>query len=365
MIAGMLAAGAFVGVFGVQARSNANDAVPLPDGVVVFGELELTLEQGTNILSGDTASNGQAIVQREGLLADSLIANRAVLGQNVHILSDLEADRITGPNFIVEGETISPRVTEDFAIPDLLPFQPGTENIRIRAGETTILQPGAFGRLSIEEGANVTLQGGTYNLRSIQVGEGVVFNLIEPITLNIQQHASFGSRTIFSPDLNLDLNDIRINYAGRGVVSFHRNSVGVGILHAPNAAVFLGKQSEWRGQLAGRRVVIGKEGTVSRENTFVKITDLRKIVTDDEDGSRFAVNEIVVNFTSDATRGDVDRIAQLVDGIVTGFVASANIYQIEVEASDIAALEALIEIIDALGDPQIEGVMKNYLLNVL
>ncbi|MCH7606287.1 MAG: aldehyde dehydrogenase family protein [Chloroflexi bacterium] len=163
IVTSVLAAGILVGVAGVQVRPNANQTVPLPDGIVVFGAEHLVLEQGTNVLSGDTASNKTAVVQRESLLVGSLLADHANLGQNVRILENLEANRITGPNFTVGGETVSPRVTDDFAIPDLPAFTSGTENVRIKAGEAATLQSGSFNRIVIGQDARLTLQGGAYD----------------------------------------------------------------------------------------------------------------------------------------------------------------------------------------------------------
>src|SRR3989344_3636554 len=154
-----LAVGLLVSAVSLTAtRSNNASSVPLPDGVAVFGAEQVILEQDANVLSGDAATNGQAVLQSETLVEGSLFADHAILGNGARILGNLEANRITAPNATIEGETITPRQKPNYSIPTLPPVTPGTQDLSIGAGETVTLEPGAYDEIRIGENAKAILE---------------------------------------------------------------------------------------------------------------------------------------------------------------------------------------------------------------
>ena len=102
---------------------------------------------------------------------------------------------------------------------------------------------------------------------------------------------------------------------------------------------------------------------LSRQEVFTKESDITKLIVD-TDGSRFVVNEIIINFVKDAIFTDAQNIADLIGGRIVGFIKSANAYQIEVITNTPEELEIKIQIIRQLNSPLIEGVFRDYILNI-
>jgi hypothetical protein len=102
---------------------------------------------------------------------------------------------------------------------------------------------------------------------------------------------------------------------------------------------------------------------LSRQEFFVKESDPAKVIID-TDGSQFLVNEIIVNLTDGATFSDAQNIANLISGRIVGLIQSMNAYQIEVLTNSPEELKNKIQTIRQSNNPLIDGVLRNYLLNI-
>jgi len=54
----------------------------------------------------------------------------------------------------------------------------------------------------------------------------------------------------------------------------------------------------------------------------------------------------------------------MINGRIAGFSGLIKLYVIEVETADIASLNAAVDAVEALSDPRIEGVFRNYILGI-
>ncbi len=132
---------------------------------------------------------------------------------------------------------------------------------------------------------------------------------------------------------------------------------------APKASITIGQNTILRGQIVARKIKVGKGAVVSREETFEKENDFEEAILE-EDGSRFFVNELIVNFKDEATFLDAQNIASQIDGRIIGFIKTTNVYQIEVLVNTSEDLEAKIQFIRQLNNPLIEDVFRNYIFNI-
>lgn len=146
-------------------------------------------------------------------------------------------------------------------------------------------------------------------------------------------------------------------------VKFGQNSFLNFKLLAPEAEVNIGENSTLRGQVLARKVRVGRGVVGSRADAFTKEPDPAKVITD-TDGSKFIIDEIMVNFVDSATFSDAQSVANLVGGRIVGFVQSANAYQIEITANTTAELAAKIQTIRQSTNPLIEGVFRNYIFEI-
>ena len=121
----------------------------------------------------------------------------------------------------------------------------------------------------------------------------------------------------------------------------------------------IGKESTLRGAVLARKIKVEKGTVVSREETFVKESDPAKVV--EEQGIKFVVNEIVVLFADNATFADVQAVAELVSGTITGFIPNPPTYKIEVRVSDATELNSLITSIKNSSNSLVIEAVPNFI----
>ena len=146
-------------------------------------------------------------------------------------------------------------------------------------------------------------------------------------------------------------------------VKFGKDSLLNFKILAPKATVRLGDTTTFRGQVLAKKIKVGKESVVSREETVIKESIFEEAILE-EDGSRFFVNELIINLKDEATFLDAQNIADQIDGRIVGFIKTTNVYQIEVSVNTPEELETKIQFIRQLNNPLIEGVFRNYIFNI-
>ncbi len=80
------------------------------------------------------------------------------------------------------------------------------------------------------------------------------------------------------------------------------------------------------------------------------------------DGGVYPVNEIIIDLIPDSTFEDATDIAFKIGGRIVGTVSSFGLYQIEVPVNTISEIESVINELQNLSDPRIEGVFRNFLV---
>lgn len=211
-----------------------------------------------------------------------------------------------------------------------------------------------------------------YNISKLILKKDSTLVFSTTTTINIIKELNGEDNVSILPGANTIFDDITINFQGKkadngdkGIkpIKFGKNSFLNFKLLAPTAKVSLGKQSTLRGQIVAKKINVGKGSILSREEVFVKESDPEKVVID-TDGSVFLVNEIMVNFVDGATFSDALEIADFVGGRIIGFIEIAETFQIEVTTNTIEELNSKIQALRALGNPLIEEVFRNYVLQL-
>ena len=109
--------------------------------------------------------------------------------------------------------------------------------------------------------------------------------------------------------------------------------------------------------MLARKIRIGKDGIVSREEVFAKESDPGKVVESQE--LKFVVNELLVLFTNGATQFDAQSVAESVGGKITGFIPVPKIYKIKVPTQTATELNDKVQIIKNSNNPLIVEVVQN------
>ena len=238
-------------------------------------------------------------------------------------------------------------------------FPTSNDILKTNPKEETTFSQGNFKSIQIAPNSKITLNPGVYNTESLIFGNNSVITFLGTTTINIKKSADIGNKVVFSPSNELPLESIKINSQGNEI-RIGNGSITSGIITAPDATLILGSKTLHRGQLIAKHINIGKEGILSREESFEKESDPGKVV-EGEGGVKFVVNEIIILFKDEATLNDAQEIAQLVNGVVAGFVPNPSIYKIRVLAETIFELDNFISMIKNSGKPAIIEVVPNYI----
>ena len=387
---------AFGGIVLAAVNFNSQPLFQNTDNFVLFAQEEIKLEQGVQISSGDLGSNKKIDIEKDAIINGNLFADRISIDKNTTINGNASFNKLQiKKESEILGTQTKPIQLPIVNLPEIPEFTIGTQDFKFE-GENNTLPSGNYRNITIEKNSKLILTGGTYNLNKLELKENSTLIFQAPITLNIQFKLKGQQRVSILPGQNLNPTDLAVNYIGikskkekqqkedddeiesemdekerkdlkdgkigRPVVFGKDNFLNFKLV-APKAKVNLGDETTFRGQILAKEIKIGKGSVLSRAELFVKESDPKKVIID-QDNSRFLVNEIMVNFTDVATLLDAQNIANLVDGRIIGFIKSVNAYQIEVITDTPEELETKIQLVRQLSHPLVEGVFRNYLLNL-
>lgn len=331
--------------------------------VLVAGN-SMHLSEGTQISSGNMASNKSIQAAENAIINGNLFSDRIQLAENTSINGNVTSNRLnkaeTTEIFGEVTDIIQKNIVEPPSVPN---FQTGTLSHLIT--EDTTLNPGNYNEITISVNATLTLIPGTYNLNKLILKDNSKLLYSDATVINVKDQLKIQNNTLIaSNNPNSDLTtELQLNYIGKPPLIIGDSSFVTAKILSPDSRVQIGNKTTFRGQILAKDVNVGEEGVLSREIGAIKETDPEKVIID-EDGSVYPLNEIVVNFTDEATFADAQEVADLVGGQVVGFMQLMNAYQLEVAAQDPEDLDSKIQNIKSLSSPLIEGVFRNFLLGI-
>jgi len=368
------------------------------DNFVLFGQEEVKLEQGVQASSGDLGSNKEIDIEKDAIINGNLFADKIIIDKNTTINGNASFNKLKiHKEAQILGTQTKPIQLPITNLPEISEFVIGTQDFRFE-GQDNFLSAGNYRNIILEKDSRLVLSGGIYNLNKLEIKENSALIFNAPATLNIQFKLKGQRKVSILPDQNLKPDDLTVNYIGirkkyqkderedddgeieslmddkekkdhkdskigRPIV-FGKDSFLNFKLLAPKADIHIGETTTLRGQILAKKIKIGKNSILSREEVFAKESDPAKVIMD-TDGSQYVVNEIVVNFIDSATFSDVQAVADLVGGRIVGFVESANAYQIEVITNTANELSAKIQTIRQMTNPLVEGLFRSYILKII
>ena len=352
---------------------------PNIDNFVLFASEEIKLEQGVQVSSGDLGSD-EITIDKNSIVNGNASFNKLKLHKEAKIL----------------GTQTKPVSLPIANLPDIPDFSIGTQDFKFE-GENNALAAGNYRDLIMEKNSRLTLTGGVYNLRKLELKDNstLIFNSLT--TLNIQFKLKGQKHVSILPGQNLKPDDLKINYLGikpkneksekedddeeinalhddkekkdhkdgkigRPIVFGKESFLNFKLL-APKAGIKIGENSTMRGQILARKVKVEKDSVLSKEISAIKEFDPTKVIIDSEK-SVYPVNEVIVNFTADAAAADAQLVAEVVNGRIVGHIGFANAYQIQVPAATETELDAIINKIKSLNNPKVEGVFPNFIKSI-
>lgn len=349
---------------------------------VIFAKDGVEIEKSVQVSSGDIGSNKELGINKDAIINGNLFADKIGIDKNSLINGNASFNKLKlEKDAKILGAKTSHVSLPIANLPEIPNFQIGTQDFNFQ-GPSNTLAAGNYRNITLEKDSRLALTGGTYNLSGLVLKENSVLIFSAPAQLNIKNRLFGQMRVSILPGANIKPDELAINYAGERVkgeknenedeteskegahpAKFGPSSLLNFKLLAPKASVKIGDTTIFRGQILARKVKIEKGSVLSRETFFVKDSDPTKIIID-QDGSQFLVNEILVNFIDDATLLDAQIVANLVGGRVVGVDSTTNTYQIEVLTTTAENLAVKIQSIRQLNDPLIEGIFRNYVLNI-
>ena len=367
------------------------------DKFVLFGSEGVALDDGVQISSGDIGSNKELTVKENGMVNGNLFADKITLSASTTISGNASYNTLKiNKTAQILGVTTTPVQLPIANLPLFSDITSATQDITI-TGTSTTLTAGNYRNITISGSSTLTLSGGIYNTRSLELKDNSTLIYTASTTMNIQRALKGGKNISILNGLNLTPDQLTINYRGftlksdnnthdqwdednDALSSFEsdqeRNDEQSGKighpaifgdnaflnfrLIAPLANVTIGKGSVLRGQVIVRRVRVGRGAVVSREDIFATTPDKTKVVT--EGNMHFLSNEIVLLLAGGGTPSDARIIARSVNGRISGNIPEINLYKIEVNTETSAELQSLVQGILNTNNPLILGVTLNFLM---
>jgi len=390
---------AFTGIFAslMMLSVYAASASPLfasIDQFVLFADQTLSLDANTTISSGDIGANKTLNIGKDSTANGNLFADTIAIDKNTSINGNATFNKLTDTSAIL-GTKTTPISLPIAPLPVIAPFTIGTQDFTL-SGTANTLPAGSYKDITVQKGSTLTLNGGTYNVNTLDLQEHATLIFTAPTTLNIQSKLRGRDHVSILNGSNAKPDDLHINYVGikskedkgnqdddaemaqqidpedradhdKGIIGrpvvFGDNAFLNAALLAPHASVIIGKDSTLRGQVLAGKIKAGKGFVGSRDAVFAKESDASKVI--ESGGAEFLSNEIIILMTDDATYTDAQRIADSVRGVIAGYIAPPQIYKIEVQTNTVVALDALINQINTAGDPHVQGATRNFILQAL
>ncbi len=180
---------------------------------------------------------------------------------SVPILGDLDGDG--NPSC----QTVNQQCVPDFGdiekfcgMPDPFPACDLAKPILVTAGSDCIgqpdsdagngqcdLPPGTYGNLTVQNGASLSFDGGTYQFCSVNVGKNTNSTAKSSSTVNVGGNIDINNGSTFGAQCG----DFTVNAAGAGSVAFGRNAAVTMFLCAPQRSVNLGHNNDLLGRFVG------------------------------------------------------------------------------------------------------------------
>ncbi|OGY99597.1 MAG: hypothetical protein A2945_03045 [Candidatus Liptonbacteria bacterium RIFCSPLOWO2_01_FULL_52_25] len=364
------------------------------DRFVLFASDNIQLAHEVQVSSGDFGSNKTIDIQKDAIINGSFFADTIVIGKSTQVNGNVAANRLKlSASSTIFGSTSSSVSLPIANLPQVPAFTVGTQDFTF-TGATGTLPAGSYRTITIAPSSTLTLSGGIYRLRALDLKDNATLIFNAPTTLNIQFKLKGKDNISILPGLNLKPDDLKINYLGmrpkndkttedddgeiaslldqQETKDLKAGKIGRPIvfgkdaflnfkLLAPRANVHLKDNTTLRGRVLAKKIEVGRDSILSREDFFSKESDLAQVV-EDQNGAKFVINEVIVLFEDGTTLNDFIFVANSFGARPTGFLSTLLMGKLEVSAASIEELDIIINQIRNSEIPTIKDAFSNVIV---
>lgn len=242
---------------------------------VILAVDQITLQEYATV-EGDMHSNTNAEYKSNTLHNGSVSAvNIIEVHNNAEIVGSGSAasfeykGNASSSNF-GGGVTITTVAPEN--IPEVPPFNAGSEDIELEHGGFLSLAPGSYGKIKVQDDATLNLSSGEYFIKSLVVGKRSIVNLdvnAGPVDIYIEDELSHIRDSKFYAIGGISpTNEVTIWVASNRSIKLRERTIFNGCnLIAPFAEVKVQKNAFFKGVICARSVDVQKHATVVGHNS--------------------------------------------------------------------------------------------------
>jgi hypothetical protein len=164
--------------------------------------------------------------------ARSVLANRILLQDRARV-GDIQVNQLTQQNHPTFTHQYPFPATAMPALPPMAPVTPGTAALTVKLGGTQVANPGSYGAVSVGDRGILRLNGGVYQLASLQLGNDARIEALAPVQLRVAGRFGALDRSFIgaAAGVTLTAGDLRIEVSGK-------NGNSGSLTDSPKAAVF-------------------------------------------------------------------------------------------------------------------------------
>jgi hypothetical protein len=220
----------------------------------------------------------------------SRVVGDTVLLQNRSSIYDVIDDFLLARrNSTILGTKSTPMTVPFTALPAFPAVQPGTERIDVARNKTVSLAPGAYGAVQVAAGGTLVLNGGLYQVESVDLGASatIVFRAATELRVKTELDSRAKAKLIVDPSVpGLKASQVVIYVAGRdedghrleadddgddaGPVTVHigAQSVVQANIYAARGTVWLKSKTRATGAFIGVHVRVGVNAELTLDSAF-------------------------------------------------------------------------------------------------
>jgi len=240
-----------------------------PFEYAAFSLGDILLRNGVRAIDGDVGSNnGTATVGQNVLVVGS------VVGRIIKLRSGAKPASLFCQ--LLQGK-VSNQACQAVTLPivntaDLPPVQviPGTTPVKIPKGSSTSPQPpGAYGKVMVRSNATLVLAGGTYVVKSIQVGSRGQLLCADACQIGVADTVTLKPNAVLGGTGGTRAQQIRVNVAKTSrntVFSAGKQTTVSALVYAPGGRVELGNRGNFAGAFVGNVVNVDKGAIVQAQS---------------------------------------------------------------------------------------------------
>jgi hypothetical protein len=201
--------------------------------------------------------------------AQTLYASSVYLNSGAEI-GPLAATQVTAHSGSSHGAVSSFPVMP--APPALLAATAGTMAVTLNSGGAKRLAAGAYGSVTVNSGATLTLTGGTYVFSSLTLNSGATLGVTTATSLSVTGAASFNSGSYAGPQLTTGLTAraLSLYFDSAANVNFNSGARVRALVVATNAKITV-NTSSFTGAIAAAQVLLNSGATVTCEDGLAKL----------------------------------------------------------------------------------------------